>query len=1424
MNSPRTYIDLGRQFAELMDGNEAETAALQSYISQYINQDRDKGWEWIYQQNCSCVILGEPGSGKSVELQHQARMLRLAGRPALYANLRALVSDDAPYLDRDDPLIQRWRKTDETAWFFLDSVDESKLEHVDDFHTAITRMSRWVGADANRARYVISSRISEWQSVTDRRLVEESLLLPPRPSDEAKLGDEKYLKVLTLLPLTNIQARQFQAGTSSGQVDKSFFDAVDNAHAWDFMRRPLDVADLYGLWKAHGRLGRLGEVVEHAVSRLLSERRNKSSLPIAQARDGAELLAACLALHKSVSLALNESASRGGSALTVRDCLPDNWTAEDGARLVQLPLFDAAAYGRVRFHHRTYQDYLAATWLATQMQADLPPSELKQLLFAESAGGRLTLRPSLAPVAAWLACIDANGARWQEMHRQALLHAAPWVFFSHGDPQSLPIDYRANVLRVTVEHYKGRDHVRIDLDAPTLKRFADARLSDVVSGWISDRTVSGDIRADYLALVKHGNLIGALPSVIAAAIDPSEDDYVRATALICVAHIGTLSHRARVVEAFAGSEPISLRLGVHLIEVAYPDAIDESDLLQLLNRIEMGTQKTRPSILYLLDKYIEQETPIERVPALLGKICKFVCDTEAIRRDRGWAADWLGPLLARLLDSPHIDDAAYEAIFRAIELLGIASEAGVLNSLSDRRDFEYIQTASKNHPDIRRGWYWRQVERFRRARGQEPTMLFELDSYYAPFKAAEEDLKWWRADAAKRANPLDRAFALRVILAAISHAPGRPLFPPWSVLGLAMKEKGLRRQILDYVRWGVAGPFYRLRNKWKYEWRLGSNWQRRKRKILDRYWVLRNRIEFVRRRADLRSGEWWPGIRFIIEGADRSNNRWGSHEFHEMTKRYGATTVSAAVEGADAIWRKQRSLLPHEKPERNQTSLLTLVGLTALECAWDRKGGRFFHSLSAADAESATRFALDELNGFPPWFQTLADSHHDAVAKVIAEALRGEWAAIPDDSQSGSPTLQRLVYGGNLPDSLYLPVLQELLLGSLPLSSLVLVDSLRLVVRSPSTSRQWLITRARTILQESKEFDDRTWPWLLAVWLMDADWAFEFMRNRLAVLNGSEQQAACMALCAAMYGDTRQGLSCPQPDYDRPDFLLKFIPWVYGYIRPEEDVVHDGVFSPGDRDNAERFRDSLLARLENRSGQDADDTLMALAALPELARIRDSLLMRIDNRKSLRADDFLILPEDVKALQTTHERIPRSRADLFHTAFSRLLAFKERVEAAEVSIRNECNSGWDEAGYQDWTQRHMQAVANGRYTIPSEAKVDPGKFPDLRFESPLVDGAISVEVKVATFDHWSYAALEGCLRAQLVGQYLRASNAKHGILLLFRADKNRQWRTADAITLEWNALLKRLSSCAKDVLVNRPDIERLEIIGIDVTEPVPPPR
>ena len=66
------YIPLDRRFAELGDAKDQEDLALRSYIGRAMDAPRGIGWQDLYRDDRSCVILGEPGSGKSREMEGPA--------------------------------------------------------------------------------------------------------------------------------------------------------------------------------------------------------------------------------------------------------------------------------------------------------------------------------------------------------------------------------------------------------------------------------------------------------------------------------------------------------------------------------------------------------------------------------------------------------------------------------------------------------------------------------------------------------------------------------------------------------------------------------------------------------------------------------------------------------------------------------------------------------------------------------------------------------------------------------------------------------------------------------------------------------------------------------------------------------------------------------------------------------------------------------------------------------------------------------------------------------------------------------------------------------------------------------------------------------------------------------------------------------
>ena len=79
------------------------------------------------------VIMAEAGSGKTAEMREQARLRKEAGQFAFYATVEDVGTDglENSLGSEDRTRLVSWRdKSTESAWFFIDSVDEAKRQGI----------------------------------------------------------------------------------------------------------------------------------------------------------------------------------------------------------------------------------------------------------------------------------------------------------------------------------------------------------------------------------------------------------------------------------------------------------------------------------------------------------------------------------------------------------------------------------------------------------------------------------------------------------------------------------------------------------------------------------------------------------------------------------------------------------------------------------------------------------------------------------------------------------------------------------------------------------------------------------------------------------------------------------------------------------------------------------------------------------------------------------------------------------------------------------------------------------------------------------------------------------------------------------------------------------------------------------------------
>src|SRR6266478_1895893 len=213
---------------------------------------------------------------------------------------------------------------------------------------------------------------------------------------------------------------------------------------WRHSQRPGDLLDLADYWKSHGKFGSFAEMLEHSIARKLAERDphrpDNEAISPEDAREGVERLAGALTLGKSFTLRApghDPDPSLAAGALDAAEILPD-WNDAQRNALLRRGIFAPATYGRIRFHHRSTQEYLTARWLDRLLHNNCPRSEVFQLLFAERYGVE-TIAPSLRAVAAWLSL-------WHPDILNEVIRREPLTLIAYGDPGSLSISVREQLL------------------------------------------------------------------------------------------------------------------------------------------------------------------------------------------------------------------------------------------------------------------------------------------------------------------------------------------------------------------------------------------------------------------------------------------------------------------------------------------------------------------------------------------------------------------------------------------------------------------------------------------------------------------------------------------------------------------------------------------------------------------------------------------------------------------------------------------------------------------------------------------------------------------------------------------------------------------------------------------------------------------
>ena len=262
------------------------------------------------------------------------------------------------------------------------------------------------------------------------------------------------------------------------------------------------------------------------------------------------------------------------------------------------------------------------------------------------------------------------------------------------------------------------------------------------------------------------------------------------------------------------------------------------------------------------------------------------------------------------------------------------------------------------------------------------------------------------------------------------------------------------------------------------------------------------------------------------------------------------------------------------------------------------------------------------------------------------------------------------------------------------------------------------------------------------------------------------------------------------------------------------DISHRS--SPGE------LLDRIAAVLSNLPGRHAHQALAGLASERGGTSRGEWLAAKAREQAARNAEDAArVSPSNLPAIGEPFTREPRTETELFDQVVARLAEIAESVEKGPFSERGLFPAGIVEKQLQLWLAARLEDTPRRRFTtrfsVTREPTVDADKRTDIEVSTKA--GKVCIEIKPldTSRDYSARSLAEDTLNRQLVGQYLRGKNSRHGVLLVFRLDR-KTWQIPGIEGYrEFDELVDYLRQQAQAIVANDHHIMRLEVLPIDCT-------
>ncbi|WDA41917.1 hypothetical protein [Erythrobacter sp. BLCC-B19] len=1397
------------------------------------------------------LLISAAGAGKTHECRETARRLFADGKAAFFLTLEGIATTELPLLfDAEQKARYRQWLADghSEAHFFLDSADELLLSH-GDFRLALRKLALAVDGQLHRARIVVTSRpialdfdafaselpvvepapppnVVEDPDANFRRLISgedrKEQLQAKKVTGDHDL--QSGFRIVGLTPLSGEQIRQIAEQKQVKDIT-GLLAEIERKRAWEFARRPQELIEICAYWNEHQKLGTRFEQIVEDIRRKLQEtggRKRHIHLSDAKALEGAQRLALAQVLTRKRTIRFSDHSLDAHEAEAAIDpsIILNDWSPRDRAELLQRPLFGFASYGRVRFHHRSASEFLAAQRLRLlSRNGHMPRAALFRLLFGECYGQDLVF-PSMRPVAAWLAITD-------DAVRDELIRREPEALMDDGDPESFPISARSRILCAYVERY-GKDGWRgVRIPYPQVLRFASQDLSATVRKLWQERSTSPEVRELLIDLIQAARMEDCRDIAEEVAEDPQALPTDRVTAVTALAEMAAPGGLSNLTASLLNAPHWPSHVKERLIDPLFPKHLSPEDFIRMLGQIEVN-KRSVGGINWTLPRLIPNWSLSDGEITLLRDLLARMIE-DSIEQVEQW------PRFASRYR--HLTSALAAFCLRQIDQKPLPEErffeAGVIatrlkdNEFGDVKPAEELKLRLRNAPTCWRKSIYLAEGRFCAAHvpsrsDDEFEMHFTNGSTVGGLD--HEDFSWLlevATDAELDGRIRTAAFRDALYLARVD---GQPVEERASALrGVAEGQPSWLEKLERSLVPIKPDEAYAAREA---EWEKQAAAQRAKEAAAVETWI-EWRQEILRDPDAYFAKTSIPTIVWdfvqVLE-RDPEQQGWRMHWNRQtLASHFSNEIVERVLSAFCAYWRTVKVPLRSERPADERSTIWSnwIHALAGVYAEAERPD--WARDLSGKDAETAARLAPVELNGVPPWLADLVKQHPDAVEATLGKELS---AQLDDAVSFEFPGLladfsraDRTVMEFFVPRVwTWLSTTGARFEGDQQQARMHdhLERAIDYLLRSPF-DRSRLIALAQRRLSDDLQ-DPFALPWIMLLLSTAPQHAIALLEQKIGMLEPQARYRLSENLFAT-FGDRHSARFCPDLSSEvfSPAMLLALVRLAYAQIRLSDDIdrVGGGPYSTTLRDEAQNGRGAVLSVLLARTGPEAWAVKQSMRTDPLFVHFKDRVDQIAREKAASEAEGPPLDDRDLAQIEKYGEAPQADRNGMFQLMMDRLADLQHDIAAHEFSERTILMGINKEKDMQVWFAKRLQERENGAYHVDREALVINDKETDIRLLSVISQAQTVIELKLAN-NGYSVVDFERALRDQLVGQYMQHENCRAGCLLVTMS-KRRNWVCPDnQSVLDFTSLLARLRSLATRLETEMNHQVRLAVVGIDL--------